>query len=398
MGTLSFGYSLLLEFVLISASSYAQNAPWNAVAPSYLSIDIYGNCQAHDRPLIGKCVRYVDCISAMQAVPRVTPLLCPSSWPNQLVCCPHGGYLIPPPSISKSEQACANAYPRAQHKRRRRRRNTNPKLDQVELVEPIVQKRNRSQNLLVGGRLTQENEHPYMCALGWPSRTNRWIHEHGSSKRRYMFNCGCAMIAPRFAITAAHCASVGGEPPSVALIGGVELNSGRGQLIEIKRISQHPHFDAETLTNDLAVVKLARRSHLPVACLWNQESLPERPLSALGYGQTKFAGPHSNNLLQIMLYHLNFQQCQRYLQNYDKLANGLGSGQMCAGDYSGRMDTCQGDSGGPLLLHQHMRHHHHTIPYVVGITSFGGACASGQPGVYVRIAHYIPWIEQQVWP
>lgn len=120
-----------------------------------------------------------------------------------------------------------------------------------------------------------------------------------------------------------------------------------------------------------------------------------------------------------MLYHLNFQQCQRYLHNYDKLANGLGSGQMCAGDYSGNMDTCQvsqkflkcfmfyltgdlqfhqGDSGGPLLLHQHMRHHRHTIPYVVGITSFGGACASGQPGVYVRIAHYIPWIEQQVWP
>lgn len=74
----------------------------------------------------------------------------------------------------------------------------------------------------------------------------------------------------------------------MALIGGVELNSGRGQLIEIKRISQHPHFDAETLTNDLAVVKLARRSHMPVACLWNQESLPERPLTALGYGQTKF--------------------------------------------------------------------------------------------------------------
>lgn len=61
--------------------------------------------------------------------------------------------------------ACANAYPRAHHKRRRRRRNTNPKLDQVELVEPIIQKHNQSQNLLVGGRLTQENEHPYMVSF-----------------------------------------------------------------------------------------------------------------------------------------------------------------------------------------------------------------------------------------
>jgi len=74
----------------------------------------------------------------------------------------------------------------------------------------------------------------------------------------------------------------------VALIGGVELNSGRGQLIEIKQIIKHPHFDEETLVNDLAVIKLARRSHKPVACLWNQESLPESPLTALGYGQTKF--------------------------------------------------------------------------------------------------------------
>jgi len=42
-----------------------------------------------------------------------------------------------------------------------------------------------------------------------------------------------------------------------------------------------------------------------------------------------------------MLHHLNVQQCQRYLQNDDKLVNGLGSGQLCAGDYSGNMDTCQ---------------------------------------------------------
>ncbi|XP_016976640.1 serine protease snake isoform X2 [Drosophila rhopaloa] len=405
-------YFWLLEIVFISASSlivsaspqsyyyngYAQSVPWTGVVPSYVSIDNFGNCQAYDRPLVGRCVRYVDCISALQSVPQVTPLLCPSSWPNQLVCCPHGGYLIPEPRISKSEEACSNAYPRARHKRRRRRRNTTSNKDQVELVEPIIQKRNQSDNFLVGGRLTMDNEHPYMCALGCPSRTNRWIHSHGSSKRRYTFNCGCVMISPRFAITAAHCANIGGESPSVALIGGVELNSARGQLIEILQITKHPNFDEETLTNDLAVVKLARRSHKPVACLWNQESLPESPLTALGYGQTKFAGPHSNELLQILLYPLNNQQCQRYLQNDDKLVHGLGSGQLCAGDYSGKMDTCQGDSGGPLLLHQHMRHQHHRIPYVVGLTSFGGACATGEPGVYVRISHYLQWIEQQVWP
>lgn len=78
------------------------------------------------------------------------------------------------------------------------------------------------------------------------------------------------------------------EPPSVALIGGGDLNDSRGQLIEIKHITKHPLFDEESLSNDLAVVKLARRSHMPVACLWSHDSLPESPLTALGYGQTKF--------------------------------------------------------------------------------------------------------------
>jgi len=180
---------LLFKSVFILASSfvsaspqnyyyngYAQSAPWNTV----VSIDNFGNCQAHDRPLVGRCVRYEDCISAIQSVPRVTPLLCPSSWPNQLVCCPHGGYVIPALRVSKSEEgvyniyfvsrslelylykACSSAYPRSHHKRRRRRRNSNPNKEQVDPVEPIIQKRNQSDNFLAGGRLTLENEHPYM--------------------------------------------------------------------------------------------------------------------------------------------------------------------------------------------------------------------------------------------
>ncbi|XP_037717765.1 serine protease snake [Drosophila subpulchrella] len=394
---------LLFKIVFILASSfvsadyyyngYEQRTPWNGE----VSIDDYGNCHAHDRPLVGRCMSYEDCISAMRSLPRVTPLLCPSLWPVQLVCCPLGGHVNQEPLVSRSKEACSDAYPRDHYKRRRRRRNSDPNEEQVEVVEPIIQKRKQIEDFLAGGRSTLDNEHPYMCALGWPSCTNRLIHSDGSGQRRYSFNCGCVLIAPRFAITAAHCAELGGERPSVALIGGVELNSDRGQLIQIKRIIKHPDFDEDTLVNDLAVVKLTKRSYNPVACLWNEKTLPESPLTALGYGQTKFAGPQSNDLLQIKLHHLNVQQCQRHLQNDDKLVNGLGPGQLCAKDYSGKMDTCQGDSGGPLLLHQQERNHHDRIPYVVGITSFGGACATGEPGVYVRIVHYIQWIEQQVW-
>ncbi|XP_058121863.1 uncharacterized protein LOC131263649 [Anopheles coustani] len=32
------------------------------------------------------------------------------------------------------------------------------------------------------------------------------------------------------------------------------------------------------------------------------------------------------------------------------------------------------------------------IPFVIGVTSFGAACGFSVPGVYTRVAPYIPWI------
>lgn len=37
-----------------------------------------------------------------------------------------------------------------------------------------------------------------------------------------------------------------------------------------------------------------------------------------------------------------------------------------------------------------------SIPFVVGVTSFGAACGLGTPGVYTKIASFIPWIESKV--
>ncbi|XP_034663911.1 serine protease snake [Drosophila subobscura] len=364
---------------------------WSGAPTSYVSFDMYGNCYAHDRPLVGRCVPYRDCISALRSGPQVTPLFCPSTSHEQLVCCPHGGYVLAAPIRSKSEQACAKSYPRGRHKR------SEPKAQPEPQLEPLITRLNHSENQVVGGTLTQQHEHPYMCALGWRSSRRGIDNHHTWGLSRYVYHCGCVLISRRFALTAGHCANVGGESPAVALIGGVDLNDTRGHRIDIEHITRHPHYDEETLTDDLAVIQLARSAHHPVACLWTQESIPERPLTALGYGQTKFAGPHSNQLLQVLLYPLDNPRCQRYVQHSDKLSNGLGPGQLCAGDYSGRMDTCQGDSGGPLLLLQHLGHRHPRVPYVVGLTSFGGACASGEPGIYVRIVHYLRWIEEIVW-
>ena len=69
----------------------------------------------------------------------------------------------------------------------------------------------------------------------------------------------------------------------------------------------------------------------------------------------------------------------------------IGEDHICAG--SGKTDTCSGDSGGPLLEFDPDTEEW----FVVGVTSFGLACASKDfPGVYTDVGNYIDWIKDKL--
>jgi len=93
-------------------------------------------------------------------------------------------------------------------------------------------------------------------------------------------------------------------------------------------------------------------------------------------------------------------ECKTLVGTIDKyLANGLDTDTMvCAGELG--KDTCQGDSGGPLILPSTPWSTSDCLAKLVGVTSFGPRICgmTSVPGVYVRVAHFLPWIESIVWP
>ena len=108
----------------------------------------------------------------------------------------------------------------------------------------------------------------------------------------------------------------------------------------------------------------------------------------------------SDQLLKTQVHTMTLSECNATLTEWNKknkipaLRNGLGSGQYCAYDPQSKSDSCQGDSGGPLQVYRGTS----SIPYVLGIVSFGISCGTSLPAVYTRVAFYNEWIAQHVWP
>ncbi|MFO6425343.1 S1 family peptidase [Motilimonas sp. KMU-193] len=228
---------------------------------------------------------------------------------------------------------------------------------------------------IVGGNDVSQVQ-PWMVSLQVP-----W-------QQSYAHICGASLIAPQWVLSAAHCVEDLESNQLFVRLGITDLKQ-QGELFTVDKIFSHEGYQSANLSNDIALLHLARPSSATPLSLVEPidfAQLPwQTPLQVLGWGATDSAGKEYGDLLQQVS--LPYVDCTSY---------NVPAGVICAGGDEGK-DACFGDSGGPLILREPAG------DVQVGLVSagYGATCAeAGFEGGYTSVSYFSDWIArtmQQAW-
>ena len=221
-----------------------------------------------------------------------------------------------------------------------------------------------------------------------PSRSLQ-THMVAFINQQSLFVCSASLIAPRWAVTAAHCKI---SPKMTARVAGASVYS--GVEMRIKKVYAHPNFidNRKDSPYDIAIVLFYEpapgyATFVPVNIFGSLPNNTEN-VRVMGYGST-LRKQAISELSQVDVPVVKMSVCKNYYsranpQLADRLSHRL---QICAGYELGGCDACQGDSGGPLLMFKNDSF------ILVGVVSFGIGCArEGFPGVYTRVSTFEEWL------
>ncbi|XP_041970619.1 tryptase-like [Aricia agestis] len=223
-------------------------------------------------------------------------------------------------------------------------------------------------------------------------------------KLNFEHHCGGAVLAERLVLSAAHCFDRQPlELEHIRLLVGqhrLNLQDKHEHRFLVDKVVPHPDFRKEgPHSHDIALVLVARSgggvrfdSHVRPICL-PAEDAPIAPgawcaVSGWGYqseGTESFAPVLRAAAVPI----LELSTCRKS-QVLGGRQQPILDSMLCAGVLSGGVDACRGDSGGPLACATggggwQLR----------GVVSWGAGCARpGRPGVYTRVAAYLPWLKR----
>ena len=203
-------------------------------------------------------------------------------------------------------------------------------------------------------------------------------------------SCAGTLVAPRWAVTAAHCINAG-FGMTIAVWGGdsgSRSDHSCGELISVDPLC-YPGYVSRTLEGDLCLLRLQTDMRCPWTADLKYPVLSE-VLSGTTHAYVAGWGDGSYGVLsEARIQILSRRDCAtRWGAHY------VADTMVCGGIIA---DSCFGDSGGPLYTYEGHRSTPQNITFI-GITSFGGATCndSARPGVYTRLSAYLPWVHEYI--
>ncbi|XP_044261620.1 uncharacterized protein LOC123009400 [Tribolium madens] len=237
---------------------------------------------------------------------------------------------------------------------------------------------------VVRGSMAQRGDYPWQAA----------IRVKGKTKAAHW--CGAVIISEKFVLTAAHCL-IGYSKGAYVVVAGdynVDEYEGTEQEAYIEDYYLHENFrQGHKMNNDIALIKLKGRGFrlnddVQAICLPDSDTNYETDLNCTisGYGSIESGKSAFSHNLRAGWVPLQKREICTMPHVY---GDALTEGMICAGSLDEGIDSCDGDSGGPLACL------YDGVFTLYGITSWGQHCGyANKPGVYVKIAHYKRWIDE----
>ncbi|XP_004930845.2 trypsin-like [Bombyx mandarina] len=254
---------------------------------------------------------------------------------------------------------------------------------------------------IVGGTETPYGAFPWQVEIQMLD-VDKLIFEH---------HCGGAVIAERLVLSAAHCFDK--QPlqlDHIRLVVGehrLKIQDKHEHQFFAEKVVPHPDFRKNgPHSNDIAIILVSKsgsgvqfNSHVRPICLPSSEETAGQWCAVSGWGyQAEGTETFAPVLRAASVPVLDLATCRQ--------SHVLGGRQqpildsmICAGILSGGVDACRGDSGGPLACRSGGRADGQVGSQagwaLQGVVSWGAGCARrARPGVYTRVASYIPWIRK----